>query len=163
MSLQILDPTQYEKWDELLMSKPGSTFFHTSSWAKVLMEVYGYSPKYFTEFASGQMSTLIAIMEVRSFFTGCRGVSLPFTDHCEPIVDGGITFKDLLDVIIEYGRKCRWKFLELRSGNNLLPLTLPSITYLGHTLSLSRNEKQIYSGFRDSTKRNIKRAIKEGG
>jgi hypothetical protein len=161
-NIQIIDPTRYEGWDELLLSTPGSSFFHTSSWAKVLKEAYGYSPKYFTEFDGGQISTLIAIMEVRSFFTGWRGVSLPFTDYCEPIVANGIQLQNVIEYIIENGRKCKWGYLELRSGNNFLPLTSPSTTYLGHALSLSRNEEQIFSGFRDSTKRNIKKSIKEG-
>jgi hypothetical protein len=160
--MEIIDPTQYPNWDELLISTPGSSFFHTSSWAKVLKEAYGYAPKYFTEFNGGQISTLIPIMEVRSFLTGCRGVSLPFTDYCEPIVNGNIQFEDLLNHVIEYGKKEGWESLELRSRNNLLPLTSPSITYLGHNLTLSRNEKQIFSGFRDSTKRNVKKAVREG-
>jgi len=102
--LQIIDPTQYPNWDELLISSSGSNFFHTSSWAKVLKETYRFMPKYFTEFDGDQISTLVPIMEVSSFLTGRRGVSLPFTDYCEPIVDGGIQFKDLLDLIIEYGK-----------------------------------------------------------
>ena len=113
MPLQIIDPTQYPNWDELLLSTPCGSFFHTSSWAKVLKEAYGYTPKYFTEFDGGQISTLIPIMEVRSFFTGRRGVTLPFTDYCEPIIDGGIQFEDLLDFIIEYGKKYGWKSLRL--------------------------------------------------
>jgi len=54
------------------------------------------------------------------------------------------------------------KYLELRSGNNLLPSTSQSIAYLGHTLNLTDQEEQIFSSFRDSTKRNIKKAVKEG-
>jgi hypothetical protein len=139
--MEIIDPTQYAGWDELLLSTSGSSFFHTSSWAKVLKEAYDYSPKYFTEIDGGQISTLIPIMEVRSFLTGCRGVSLPFTDYCEPIVDGGIQFEDLLPDIIENGKKYGWKSLELRSGNNLLPSAVSSVNYIGHILDLSQSEE----------------------
>jgi hypothetical protein len=160
--VEIIDPTQYQNWDELLVSIPGSSFFHTSSWAKVLKEAYGYTPKYFTNSDGGHISTLVGIMEVRSFFTGCRGVSLPFTDYCEPIVDGGIQFKDLLLDIIENGKKYGWKSLELRIGDNLLPSTVSSVSYLGHILDLTQSEEQVLRNFRDSTKRNIKKALKEG-
>ena len=101
-------------------------------------------------------------MEINSIITGKKGVSLPFTDYCNPIVDRNIQFQDLLDDIVEYGKKCGWKSLELRSVNNLLPSTMPSITYLGHILDLSQNEEQVFSHFRDSTKRNIRKAIRDG-
>lgn len=100
MNLEIIDPTQYPNWDELLLSTPGSSFFHTSSWARVLKEAYGYTPKYFTEFDGGHISTLIPVMEVDSFLTGRRGVSLPFTDYCEPLLNENIEFVDLFNNII---------------------------------------------------------------
>jgi lipid II:glycine glycyltransferase (peptidoglycan interpeptide bridge formation enzyme) len=99
---------------------------------------------------------------VNSFLTGRRGVSLPFTDYCEPIIDGGIKLEDLLDLIIEYGKKCSWKSLELRSVNGLPLSTSPSSTYLGHTLRLTKDHDDLLSKFRDSTRRNIKKAVKEG-
>jgi hypothetical protein len=160
-SIQIIDPTQYDGWDDLILSHPNNTFFHSSAWARVLFESYHYTPKYFTVIDHGQLLALIPVMEVNSFLTGRRGVSLPFTDYCDPIVDGSIRFQDLFQHIIEYGKKCRWKSLELRDGNILLPLTSPSITYLGHTLGLYHGEKEVFSNFKDSTKRNIKKAVKE--
>ena len=162
MSLQIVDPTQYLNWDELLISTPGSSFFHTSSWAKVLKEAYGYTPKYFTEIDGGRISTLIPIMEVKSFLTGKRGVSLPFSDYCEPIVSDGINFQEVLNFVLAEGKERNWKYLELRSFKDLSPFAFPSLTYLGHTLSLSGEENQIFPSFRDSTKRNTKKAVKEG-
>jgi len=160
--MQIIDPTQYPNWDDILLSTPGSNIFHTSLWARGLKEAYGYTPKYFVEFNGGQISKLIAIMEVRSLLTGFRGVSLPFTDYCEPIFDGGIQFKELLPDIIEKGKQFGWNYLELRGGNNLLPSGVPSVGYIGHILALCQSEEEAFRKFRDSTKRNIKKALKEG-
>ena len=79
-----------------------------------------------------------------------------------------------MNFIIEYGEKAGWKYLEFRGDYNIIPYFLtrnlqpetwniiPYITYLGHTLNLSDKEDQIFSSFRDSTKRNIKKANKEG-
>lgn len=159
--IQIFDPTQYPCWDDLVLSHPDYSFFHSSAWARVLSESYHYTPKYFTIIDDGRLLALIPIMEVNSFLTGRRGVSLPFTDYCKPLIASGIPFQDVFEHIIENGKKCGWKSLELRSGNNLLPSTMPSITYLGHTLGLDTGEQEVFSHFRDSTKRNIKKAIKE--
>jgi len=110
----------------------------------------------------GKLLALIPIMGVNSFLTGRRGVSLPFTDYCKPIIGNGIPFQNLFEHIVENGKKYGWKSLELRSSSNLLPSTLPSLTFLGHVLDLSQNEEQIFQNFRDSTKRNTKKATKEG-
>ena len=161
-SLQIIDPTQYDGWDDLILSYPDYSFFHSSAWARVLSESYGYTPKYFVLINKCELLALIPVMEVNSFLTGRRGVSLPFTDYCDPLIDGSNQFHDLFDHIIQYGKKCGWKYLELRSFKNLSPFASPSLTYISHTLDLSRNEEQIFSRLRDSTKRNIKKAAKEG-
>ena len=158
----VIDPTQYPGWDDLLLSTSDYSFFHSSAWAKVLFESYHYTPKYFSIMDDGKLLALIPIMEVNSFLTGRRGVSLPFTDYCKPILDNGIPFQSLFEHIIENGKKCGWKSLELRSTSNLLPSTLPSLTYIGHVLELSQSEGQVFSNFRDSTKRNTQKAMKEG-
>ena len=161
-SIDIINPIDYPGWDDLILSHPEGSFFHSSVWAKVLHDSYGYTPIYFTVLGENGIKALIPMMEVNSLLTGKRGVSLPFTDYCEPITDGNVRCQDFLDYVIEYGREHGWRTLELRSGNNLLPSTPPSMTYLGHVLDLSRTEGEVFSSFRDSTKRNAKKAIKEG-
>jgi len=162
MDIQIINPITYPGWDDLVVSHPDYSFFHSSAWARVLFESYHYTPKYFTIINDGKLLALIPVMEVNSFLTGKRGVSLPFTDYCKPIIANGILFQNLLEHIIENGKKCGWKSLELRSSSDLLPSTMPSITYLGHTLGLDNGEQEVFSNFRDSTKRNAQKAVKEG-
>jgi hypothetical protein len=45
--MEIIDPTNFPNWDELLLSTPGYSFFHSSAWARVLKDSYGYTPWYF--------------------------------------------------------------------------------------------------------------------
>ena len=162
MTIQIINPIEYEGWDKLLLSTPDYSFFHSSVWAEVLYKSYGYTPLYFTVLSKDGIEALIPVMEVNSFLTGKRGVSLPFTDYCDPIINGNMEFHNLLEHVINYGEKAGWKSLKLRNANRLLSSTLPSLTYLGHTLNLSDKGDEIFSNFRDSTKRNIKKATKEG-
>ena len=84
LHLQIINPLEYPGWDELLLGTDGYSLFHSSSWARVLHESYRYKPLYFTCIENGKLSALIPMMEVISFLTGRRGVSLPFTDCCQP-------------------------------------------------------------------------------
>ena len=162
MDLEIIDPTEFPHWDELLLSIPEATIFHTSSWARVLKDSYGYCPVYFTGIEKAQISFLLPIMEINSFITGKRGVSLPFTDYCRVICPQDATLIDILGPVIEYGKKARWNYLEIRDGRHLIPGGLTYYSYVGHMLDLTRGTEMVYSDFRDSTKRNIKKAAREG-
>ncbi|MEN8265342.1 MAG: peptidoglycan bridge formation glycyltransferase FemA/FemB family protein [Nitrospirota bacterium] len=101
-------------------------------------------------------------MEIKSCLTGKRGVSLPFTDYCEPVISNDINFQDIFDSIIEWGKKAGWKYIEIRGGGNFCGNVPASDSYYGHYLDLRRDEDEIFSRFRNSTKRNIKKALNEG-
>ena len=114
--VEIINPVDYCGWDDLLASNPESTFFHTAAWAKVLSETYNYRPLYFTIRDDNRLIALIPMMEVKSIFTGLRGVSLPFTDYCQAIITRWCQLQNMFDFVKEYGRKCNWKFIEIRGG-----------------------------------------------
>jgi len=160
--IQIINPITYPGWDNLLLSTPGHSFFHSSAWARVLSETYGYTPFYFTMLKDHKLRALVPLMEIRSILTGKRGVSLPFTDCCEPIIDQNSNSQILLDHIIDYGQKRRWKYIQFRGDGNLFPDARPSETYLGHALDLTRGEEEIFARLRDSTRRNIKQSESRG-
>ena len=162
LELKIINPLNYQGWDELVLSTGKYSFFHTSAWARVLYESYHYKPHYFTLLDKKEPLVLVPVMEVKSIWTGPRGVSLPFSDYCMPIIGKGIEFDNVLNSMIKYGKKCRWKSLEYRNGNHFSQEISPSSFFYGHTLSLSKDVDQIFSRFRSSTSRNIRKAIREG-
>ena len=86
-SVQIVDPLAIPDWDALVMSLPGHSFFHSSAWARVLEQTYGYKPIYFAKVENGKLSGLLPMMEVDSWLTGKRCVSLPFSDQCKLLGD----------------------------------------------------------------------------
>ena len=102
------------------------------------------------------------MMEINSIITGKRGVCLPFTDYCVPVIPDKTYFKDIMDNIVVFGKNAGWKYIEFRGGENFPEDIQASLFFYGHTIDLSPGEDEIYSNFRDSTKRNIKKAIREG-
>jgi hypothetical protein len=157
----ITNPIEHENWNNLILALPNYSFFHTSNWAEILFKSYGYRPLYLMENAQRNLSALLPVMEVDSFLTGKRGVSLPFTDYCEPLTSESGQSQALFNFAINYGKKHGWKYLELRGGQALLEKEEPSVSYFGHSLELAAGADKIFSNLRDSTKRNIKKAEKE--
>ena len=162
MDLEIIDPTEYPGWDDLLLPIPEATIFHTSSWARVLKNSYRYHPVYFTKIADVGLSVLLPIMEINSLITGKRGVALPFTDYCGMIFPGKENLRDLFGSCTAYGKGAKWNFLEIRDGRRVFPQEAVYARYSDHRLDLTHGEERIHSGLRDSTRRNIRKAEKEG-
>ena len=106
-------------------------------------------------------------MDIDSFLTGKRGVSLPFTDYCEPVVSNAGQFEELFAAAVALGKKQNWRTLEFRGGETFLQGEEPSEWHYGHTLDLATRGTepkihQLFNNLRDSTRRNIKKAEKEG-
>ncbi len=159
--LELVNPLECREWNELLATSPNSSFFHTSNWARVLFESYGYRPRYFLA-RNGAIATLVPLMEVRSFLTGQRGVSLPFTDYSMPILGEGVDINQVMGPIIEHGTAAGWRHVEIRDPASF-PEDVPIFSmYYGHVVDLSGTAEALQRRLRDSTKRNIRKAAKEG-
>jgi hypothetical protein len=133
---EAVDPSGQKDWDEVLGRTPGSSFFHTSAWAEVLREAYRYEPLYFTIRKQAALEAILPVMEVDSPLTGRRGVSLPFTDYCEPSASNAAQFQGLFTAAVALGKKRRWRYLELRGGEAFFDKTEPSEWHYAHTLDL---------------------------
>lgn len=158
----LLDPLHDPDWNERVRMHENASFFMTSGWARVLADSYGYHPRYFGEVRNGELTALMPFMEVSSILTGKRGVSLPFTDQCEPITPNETGLHDVFRSAIDHGKRSGWRYLELRPGSGLDAQMPPSTVCFGHVLDLTPGPDQIFRGLRDSTRRNIKRAQNAG-
>lgn len=156
--IEILNPTEQKDWNEVLNRTPDSSFFHTTNWAEVLQESYHYEPIYFTIRKEEDLKALLPVMEVNSYLTGRRGVSLPFSDYCEPIVTDTAEFQKLFAAAIALGKKRRWRYLELRGGGDFLDKIEPSEWHYAHTLDLGYIGTDKFSA---ATRRNIKKAERQ--
>ena len=159
---KLINPVEQKNWNDMLLATPGYSFFHTSNWADVLNKSYKYNPIYLLSGDFDSFEGLFPIMEVNSSLTGRNGVCLPFSDMCSPLARNEQQLQNLFNTAIDLGKKKKWKCLEIRGGERFLSAQKPSQTFLTHTLNLSRGPQQLLSDFRNSTRRNIKKAINEG-
>ncbi|MGD9489716.1 MAG: lipid II:glycine glycyltransferase FemX [Calditrichaceae bacterium] len=158
----IIDPRCMTEYDKLVLNCPDYTFFHSSAWAKVLSESYGYHPAYVAVINKGTFEFLLPLMEINSHFTGKRAVALPFSDFCGPLMAGSGWYESLLPFLKEQGKVSDWDYIEIRGGENIFSDFNPSVSYLTHEIDLSENMDGLQSGFRSSTRRNINKAVSNG-
>ena len=160
--MEIINPLGYPAWDDLVGSNPAGSFFHTTNWARVLKESYGYTPKYFTILTNGTLQALIPIMEIDSALTGRRGVSLPFSDYSEPFAENAENYRRLVEEVVRYGKKAGWKTIEIRGGEGPWKEARTYSEYYGHRKKLNSSEKELFTCLRTNMQRNVNKALKNG-
>jgi len=153
-----------------LQGHPHASIFHTSGWLEALRRTYGYEPVAFTHSAPGSdLRDAIVLCRIRSWLTGCRMVSLPFSDHCQPLLDGEESFLPFLSSLKSAFERENWKYLEVR------PLFWPGTTmgsdlttsqgdqFHFHRLDLEPDLNALFRGFhKNSMRQMIRRAEREG-
>jgi len=162
MKVEIVNPVDCPAWDARVLALENYSFFHTSHWSKVLCNTYKFSPAYFVLSEDGKMLALMPMVEIRSILTGRRGVSLAFSDYCEPIAADRSAFDLLLAQVIHYAKVSGWKYIELRGGQKYLSDAPTSAQFLGHALVLTSNLEELLSRFRSNTRWSIRKATQEG-
>jgi hypothetical protein len=93
-------------------------------------------------------------------------VSLPFSDHCQPLVNSWQELQELLAPLAQKVEQEKLKYIELRlrGENRDYPLRFrKDCEYWHHSLDLSPDLSELFSSFqKDSIQRKIRRAEREG-
>ncbi len=90
VNLNIINPLSDHRWDDLVARDPRASAFHQRGWLEALSRTYGYEPFVLTSATAGtRLNDGILLCRVSSWLTGTRFVSLPFADHCEPLLNEG--------------------------------------------------------------------------
>ena len=155
-------PLDHSGWDEALMAHEGSSCFHSSGWARCLVETYGYQPCYLLPDAELGSGAVLPLMDVSTACTPRRAVGLPFTDSCRPLTTSAASLGDLFSRALERGREAGWRTVELRGGEPPREGASRSAWYYGHTLDLTVGEEALWSGLSSNTRRNIRKARDHG-
>jgi len=162
----IIDPLSDDRWIDLTARHPHASVFHTRGWLKALRASYGYEPVAFTTSPPTEpLTAALLFCKVRSWLTGSRLVSLPFSDHCEPLVEDEDQFRVLCAHAESFRTKERWKYVEMRSANSFLNFDrrfLSVTPYQLHRLDLRPSLDALRKGFhKDCIQRKIMRAERE--
>lgn len=153
----VLDPRCDSGWDARLKNHPQSHFFMSSGWISALSEAYAYTPCFLADVSKGTLNALLPLMEVRSLFTGSRGVSLPFTDFCPVIFENREDYESSFADALELGRSRNWRYVEIRSGLAPSAGAMPALTYWEHRLRLLP-EPEAFRALKPETRTALRKA-----
>ncbi len=161
-----IEPLKDCRWDEFVQRHPRSSVFHSSAWLSALSRTYGYTPVAYTTSPSGEeLKNAMVFCRVESWLTGRRLVSLPFSDHCEPLVDTEEDLEVLSKALEQDVRREEWRYLELRPlGRFDISSSLhhTTLTYSFHRLDLAPDLVTLFGNLhKSSIQRKIRRSEQE--
>jgi hypothetical protein len=170
LAIHTINPLSDRRWDDLIAQHPKASAFHQRAWLEALARTYAYEPVVFTTSPPGvALKNGLLFCHVNSWLTGRRLVSLPFSDHNEPICDNA----QEIDTLISYSKAAmahrRWQYLELRPRGDDVSRTAellgfcPVNHYFLHVLDLRSELDEIFRSLhKDSLQRRIRRAERAG-
>jgi Acetyltransferase (GNAT) domain len=165
VSLSLINPLSDTRWQELVCRHPRSSAFHERGWLEALACTYGYEPLVFTSAPPGSaLSDGIVLCRISSWITGTRLVSLPFADHCDPLLRHDNDLPEFMSEILQECVRQDCNYLEIRPLSDIrVPCGLQvSRASCFHELSLGPTLKEIYQGLhKDCVQRKIRRAERE--
>jgi hypothetical protein len=166
MPVYTFDPLHDPRWPVLLERHPRASTFHSRGWLEALRRTYGYEPVGYTTSPPGTaLANGLVFCRVASRLTGRRLVSLPFSDHAEPLVDTEEDLHHLLGLLRRQTRREGAGYLEIRPVHG--PRRTPEEFREGeqfylHRIDLRPSLDALFRSFhRSCTQRKIRRAERE--
>jgi hypothetical protein len=134
---------------------------------EALHRTYGYEPVALTTCGPRQeLTNGLAFCRIQSWLTGRRLVSLPFSDHCEPLFESGEHLNQLIAGIQELASSEGCKYAEIRPSSRLIGMPnqwQAHERYCLQRLDLRGGFENVSRHFhRSCVQRRIRHAVKEG-
>jgi hypothetical protein len=166
MPVFTFNPLEDSRWAEFVHRHPRASVFHTPNWLEALRRTHGYEPVVYT--TCPPMASLtcgVVFCRVSSWLTGRRMVALPFTDHCEPLVEHREDWQEICGALQGLVETKAWKYVEIRPLSSDFvtgPGLEKSSSFCLHILDLRRPTEALFEGFhKASIQRKIRRAERE--
>ena len=167
MSVYAFNPLTDPRWSEFVHGHPRASIFHTTGWLEALRRTYGYVPMGYTTSAPGELLTNgIVLCRISSWLTGPRMVSLPFSDHCEPLFGHRESYEEIICSLQRTLQAEKLRYIELRPRSAGRPAEAwieTAETFCFHALDLRPALKELFLQLqKDCIQRKIRRAEREG-
>jgi CelD/BcsL family acetyltransferase involved in cellulose biosynthesis len=162
MKIVPVDPYSDARWTTFIGTHRRASIFHHPNWMRVLQDTYRFRPACRLFVEGENVVGILPILQIRSPITGNRGVCLPFSDICGPLIDREEGTSALGQTCADLCRDQRWKYLDIHEyvGH---PGALPTEHYKWHAIILDPDAEKVYRTFRrTSVRQAIEKAERDG-
>ena len=164
----IIDPTNDLRWDEFVGRHPLGWICHLSGWGQALERSFKHIKGHYLAILDEKDTHILSalpLFEVRSWLTGDRLVSVPFSSLSDPLITSSEDFEILMDEALELAETLNITRIQIktRAANALIWDERLTSTYFykHHYLSLEPEPEKLLKTFnRTCIRQKITRAAK---
>jgi len=150
-------------WDAYVLADPHASFFHLSTWSKVVQEAFGYEPKSLIARRDGMVVGVLPLSLVSNWVTGKQLLSVPFGVYGGIAAADSAAFESLLQSAKISGIELGVQYLELRSRRCAAVPNLHRIDrYATFTTELAADDDANLKRLPRDTRYMIRKAEKAG-
>ena len=162
--VHIIDPCTSAEWMQFIASHPDAGFFHHPAWMRMLQDIYGYRIFAICLKSGNAIRAGIPFGDIHSLLTGKRWISMPFSDHCQPLFP--FNDPDAVHAMMNYLKErqgINTPKIEIRWGiKSSTPVYLEK-HFVYHLLPLNKDPRVIYKALdKQMAQRSIRKAEREG-
>jgi CelD/BcsL family acetyltransferase involved in cellulose biosynthesis len=156
-------PITDNRWMEYISKNPQSNIFHHPAWSQLLAKCYGFNSRLFiTCDTKDNILAGLPVMMIHSILNGPKWVSLPFTDHCNPLYDHPSALFRLMDGLVKQAQVQGIQNVEFRGEFLSDPNIYQSRRYAFHSLRLESDLAKVSCRIHPMHLRNAKTALNRG-
>lgn len=157
--VQLDDP----RWTALVASHPQASAFHTPAWAQLIQDCYGY--RAFAVVGIGPDGAVVGgvpVVDVKSWLSGHRWASMPFSDYCPPLLADDSALPAFLGALNALRERKRVPTLEIRWPAPPAAGFPETGGMVVHVLSLTSDPEAVAGGFARKFRQYIRHAERDG-
>lgn len=163
-SIQVIDPCNSKEWMQFVECHPDASIFHHPAWMNMLRDIYHYRILAICVMEGELIQAGIPFADVRSFITGKRWISMPFSDYCMPLLpnDNPAMVTALMTHLVEK-QKHEIPRVEIRWAVEATPNAHYVRNFVTHTLKLDKDAAALFASFdKQGAQRSVRIAEREG-
>jgi hypothetical protein len=159
LSTEFIDLRHDQYWPATVNHRFGS-LFTSPPWIAAVSQAFDLQILASAQIAGSKLQAAVPFCRV-SDFRGDRTVCLPFSDYCDPLVEDGAAWAELIEPILSFGIP-----VTLRCLRNRIPVADDRFRVMGrgmwHGLDLTRPEDELWAGLAASARQNVRKARRNG-
>lgn len=160
LRIQVLQPSEFERWDAFVARCDDATFFHRAGWKSVIERAFGHRTHFLYAEAGGCIEGILPLAEVKSLLFGHTLVGLPFC------VYGGVAATSqrargaLDEAAILLAERLRVDHLEYRSTSLLHPDWKHSALYVTFRKAIDPDVERNLNAIPRKQRAEVRKGIK---
>lgn len=164
VNVSLLQPQQYEQWDQYVDEQTNASIYHKCAWINVISNTLKQKPLYLVaKSAQGTIIGVLPIIDLNSWLFGHFMVSMPYFNYGSALADSAEIELSLIRYAISLADENNVSHLQLRADHEVeLPNIQVSTHKVNMILTLPESPEALGKAIGSKRRSQIKRPIREG-